>query len=141
MDDTKSVQRSFRLSRKTADALDAAAAAGNETRNALADRLLGEALRIERHPLIRFRTGPAGWREPMLVGTRLKVRQVMHTLRGEDNDLDAAAAYFSLPRSTVAAALAYYAEYANEVDADEARAHAFERAERARWDRQQAAVS
>jgi hypothetical protein len=38
-----SVQRSFRLSRRTLEELDAMAGVTGESRNALADRLLGEA--------------------------------------------------------------------------------------------------
>jgi len=39
----KTAQRSFRLSTRTLELLDAQAAAGGESRNALADRLLGSA--------------------------------------------------------------------------------------------------
>src|SRR5437879_4652327 len=95
-----SVQRSFRLSPRTIELLDAAAAAGGESRNALADRLLGEAVRLERHPLIRFRRGAAGRRQPLIVGTRLYVHQVMSTLRASRGDIDEAAAYLGIaPRS------------------------------------------
>jgi uncharacterized protein (DUF433 family) len=135
-----SVQRSFRLARSTAEELDAAAEATGESRNALADRLLAEALRLERHPLIRFRTGAAGRREPMLVGTRLLVRDVVATLRAHGNDLAATEEYFSLPHRSVAAVLAYYADYRDEIDADAAWAEAGAREERARWERQQAAL-
>lgn len=142
-----SVQRSFRLARRTADELDAAAEATGESRNALADRLLAEALRLERHPLIRFRTGAAGRREPQLVGTRLLVRDVMATVRAHGDELgptgDALAStaeYLSLPLRSVAAALAYYADYRDEIDADAAWADAGARDERARWERQQAAL-
>jgi hypothetical protein len=41
----QTVQRSFRLSARTLELLDAAAVGGQESRNALADRLLGEAVR------------------------------------------------------------------------------------------------
>jgi hypothetical protein len=61
MGETRSVQRSFRLSASTAELLDREAEANNESRNALADRLLAEALREEHHPLIRFHQG-AGMR-------------------------------------------------------------------------------
>ena len=86
-DDPPSVQRSFRLSRRTIELLDAATAAGRETRNALVDRLLGEALRLERHPLIRFHEGASGRRQPLVVGTRLYVHQVIATVRASDLSL------------------------------------------------------
>ena len=132
------VQRSFRLARDTAAALDEAAAAGGESRNALVDRLLREALRIEAHPLIRFRTGAAGRREPLLVGTRLKVRQVIATWRDSNHDAAAAADYFSIDRALVDATIAYYADYQAEVDADAAWAQRIEDEELERWERRQA---
>ena len=135
-----SVQRSFRLSRRTVELLDAAAAAGVESRNALADRLLGEALRLERHPLIRFHQGPAGRRQPLVVGTRLYVHQVIATLRASGGDVDDAAAYLGLAPRLVRAALEYYADFAGEVDADAEAADAVEQDERARWERQQRVV-
>src|SRR2546430_14398781 len=91
-----SVQRSFRLSPRTIELLDAAAATSGESRNALADRLLGEAVRLERHPLIRFRRGAAGRRQPLIVGTRLYVHQVMSTPRANRRDIDEAAAYLGI---------------------------------------------
>lgn len=134
-----SVQRSFRLSRTTSDLLDAAAAASNESRNALADRLLSEALRLERHPLIRFRTGYAGRREPSVRGTRLLVRQLIASHRAHDGDVAVTAECFDLDPAVVRAVVAYYVEFHDEVDADAAWAREGEIEERARWEREQAA--
>jgi predicted transcriptional regulator len=53
-----STQRSFRLSQRTLEQLDAMARVTGQSRNALADRLLGEAIKTDAHPLIRF--DPAG---------------------------------------------------------------------------------
>jgi uncharacterized protein (DUF433 family) len=141
MTETGSVQRSFRLSRTTSDLLDAAVESSGESRNALADRLLGEAVRNDRHPLIRFRTGAAGRREPMVVGTRLLVRQVVATVKAHDGDVDEAAGYFSVPPRVVRAAVAYYAEFTDEVQGDVARAAKLEADERARWEREQASLA
>ncbi len=135
-DTTPSIQRSFRLSAGTSALLDEMAQLSTESRNALADRLLGEALRTERHPLIRFRTGAAGRREPLVVGTRLLVREIVSQV--EDGDVEAAAEYLALPVSTVRAALAYYADFRDEVQADRAWAEQIEADERRRWERQQA---
>lgn len=137
----RSVQRSFRLSRTTSDLLDAAAASSGQSRNALADRLLNEALRQERHPVIRFRTGYAGRREPCVQGTRLLVRQLVATHRDSGADLDKTAETFDLNPAVVRAVLAYYAEFRDEVDADAAWAQAGEDEERARWEREQAALA
>ena len=136
-----SVQRSFRLSRTTSDLLDAAVESTGESRNALADRLLAEALRTEHHPLVRFRTGAAGRREPALVGTRLLVRQLMATLRAHDGSIADTASYLGVLPRTVQAALAYYAEFSAEVEADAEWAARIEADERARWEREQAALA
>ena len=136
----KSVQRSFRLSGRTVELLDAAAVSTGETRNALADRLLGEAVRVERHPLIRFDAGAAGRRQPRVVGTRLDVHQVVATVRANDADIDAAADYLGIDGRLVRAALDYYAEFTDEVDADAAEAGRVGATERARWEHVQHAL-
>lgn len=136
-----SVQRSFRLSRTTSDLLDAAAESTGESRNALADRLIGEAVRTERHPLIRFRTGAAGRREPLLVGTRLLVRQVVATVRDHEGSIADCGSYLGVPARVVRAAVSYYADFTGEIDADAAWAARIESDERARWEREQAALA
>lgn len=140
-DEPKSVQRSFRLSRRTIDLLDAASVASGESRNALADRLLGEAVRLERHPLVRFHRGEAGRRQPLLVGTRLYVHQVISTLRGSGGDAGRAAAYLSVPLRLVDAAVEYYADFSEEVEEDAAVAERIAAEERARWEAQQRALA
>ena len=137
MVDPKSVQRSFRLSGRTVELLDAAALSTGETRNALADRLLGEALRVDRHPLIRFDAGAAGRRQPRVVGTRLDVHQVVSTVRANDVSVDATAEYLGIDPRLVRAALDYYAEFTDEVDADADEADRVAETERARWERVQ----
>lgn len=136
-----SVQRSFRLSKRTVELLDARAAFGRESRNALADRLLGEAVRLERHPLIRFHEGASGRRQPLVVGTRLYVHQVIATVRASSGDVDEAASYLGIPARLVRAAVEYYAEFADEVDEDAEVAATAERDEHARWERQQRALA
>jgi uncharacterized protein (DUF433 family) len=135
-----SVQRSFRLSARTLELLDERAAARDLSRNALAEQLLGEAVRTDRHPLIHFREGGSGRRRPALIGTRLDVHDVIATLRGEDGSVEAAAEYLGIDVRAVRAALAYYADFADEVDQDLEAAAALAREERARWDRQQQAL-
>lgn len=136
-----SVQRSFRLSSRTLDLLDAAAAGGEESRNALADRLLGEALRLEQYPLIRFHRGAAGRRQPLVMGTRLYVYQVMSTVRTSNGDIAGAADYLGISPRLVRAAVEYYAEFSDEVDEDAAAAELVERSEQDRWERQQRALA
>jgi uncharacterized protein (DUF433 family) len=140
-DQSTSVQRSFRLSRRTLELLDATAAASGESRNALADRLLGESVRTYAHPLIRFRQGAAGHRQAGLTETRLYVYQIVSTLRACGGDIDQAADYLGLTARQVRAARDYYADFRNEVDADAARAERAEQEERARWERQQRSLA
>jgi uncharacterized protein (DUF433 family) len=140
-DDQGSVQRSFRLSARTIELLDTEAETAGESRNALADRLLGEALRVERHPLIRFHRGAAGRRQPLVVGTRLYVHQIIATLRACDGDIDEAATYLGLAARQVRAALDYYADFRDEIDADTAVAQRAEESDRDRWERQQRALA
>ncbi len=132
-----SVQRSFRLSLNTSDLLDASAELGSESRNALVDRLLGEALRTERHPLVRFRSSPTGRREPLMSGTRLLIRQVIATVREHNGNVDEASAYLEQPARVLRAALSYYSEFKTEVDADAEVAARIEANERMRWEREQ----
>jgi uncharacterized protein (DUF433 family) len=138
--DDPSTQRSFRLSSRTLELLDQRAAARGLTRNALADRLLGEAVRTDDHPLIRFRTGGSGRRRPALIGTRLYVHDVVATVRGEGGSVEAAAEYLGLDVAAVRAAIAYYGDFPDEVDADLEAVAAVAREERARYDRQQQAL-
>lgn len=141
MDDPGSVQRSLRLSRRTLELLDAAAHASGTSRNALADRMLGEAVRTENHPLIRFHAGSSGRRQPLVVGTRLYVHQVISTLRDSGGSVDDAAEYLAIRPQVVRAALAYYADFTDEVDDDDAVARQVETDERVRWERQRNALS
>lgn len=132
-----STQRSFRLSRQTLELLDDRAHELSESRNALAERVLSEGLKTERHPLIGFRTGGSGLRRPALIGTRLYVWQIVDTVRTNDNSIAAAAGYLGLPEHHVRAAVDYYADFAAEVDEHRTQALEFERRERERWERSQ----
>ena len=136
-----SVQRSFRISARTSELLDSLAETSNESRNSLVERLLGEALRLERHPLVRFRTGALGRHEPYLTGSRLLVRQVVAQLRDARGDVDEVADYLGLERSLVRAARDYYADFGAEIDVDAVWAVEVEARERARWERQQAVLA
>jgi uncharacterized protein (DUF433 family) len=132
-----SVQRSFRLSSRTMKLLDERANELSESRNSLAERLLDEGLRTERHPLIAFRTGGSGLRRPALVGTRLYVWQVIDTLREGGNSVQAAAEYLGLTDQQVRAAVDYYADFTDEVDHHRTEQAEFEQRERERFERAQ----
>lgn len=134
-------QRSFRLASDTLTKLDDRAAELFESSNALAQRLLDEGLRTDRHPLIRFRAGGAGVRRPALVGRRLYVWQVIATLRDSESSIEATAEYLALPEAQVRACVSYYADFADEVDAQAQQERDFAEREEARWRREQEALA
>jgi hypothetical protein len=107
--------------------------------SALAERLIDEGLRMRRHPLVGFRDGPAGRRAAMVGGP--DVWEVIGGVIGGDVPVGRRVAravdLFGLRREQVEAALAYYADFTDEIDAEvAANAAAAEEAE-ARWRRQQ----
>ena len=111
-----------------------------ESRNAMVDRLLNESLRIEKHPFIRFITGASGKREAHIVGTRWKVRQIIVTLKGEKGQLDSVIKGFDLTELQVRAAVSYYADFSDEIDADIERESVDAEQQRVRWEREQSVI-
>ena len=106
----------------------------------LAERLIDEGLRMDAHPAVLFRDGPAG-RRAVLVGGP-EVADVIGGLIGGDvpaaQRRSRAAELLGLSEAMVDAALAYYAEFTDEIDAALAeRTRAAEVAEAA-WARRQA---
>jgi len=136
-----SVQRSFRLASATAELLDRQAELVTESRNALADRLLAEGLRMERHPFITFRTGAAGRREAHVGISRLKVRQLIATLKGHHGNIPTTAEYFTIALPMAEAAASYYAEFSKDIDADIEWHDRWVAEEQSRWQREQAAFA
>jgi hypothetical protein len=84
----------------------------------LAQRLIDEGLRMEAHPMVVFRDGPAG-RRPILVGGP-EVADVIGAIVGGDVPVAErrvrAANLLEAPVSLVDAAVAYYADYTDEID-------------------------
>ena len=135
-----SVQRSFRLSASTSRLLDHRVGESGESRNAMVDRLLNESLRIEKHPFVRFITGASGRREAHIVGTRWKVRQIIVSLKGENGNIASVVKGFDLTEPQVRAAVSYYADFTDEVDADIERDFADADHQRVRWEREQSII-
>src|SRR5712691_9754998 len=132
--------RSFRFAASLLAALEERARDRGETASAVAERYLEEGLRRDRHPLVIFREGAAG-RRPALAGTRVDVAQVIDTLRASDNSIEDAAEYLALPEAYVRAALSYYADYRDEIDAWRERMHTIAEREREAWQREQAVLA
>lgn len=106
----------------------------------LAERYIEEGLRRDAHPLISFRDGEAG-RRPALLGSRLDVAEILATIRQNDNSIEDTADYLEIPIEHVEAALRYYVEYKDEVDAWLERAERVAQHERELWQRRQQALA
>jgi uncharacterized protein (DUF433 family) len=111
-----------------------------ESTNRLCARYIEEGLRMDEHPLIRFREGAAG-RRAALAGTRLDVSQVIETLRSSRNSTEETAGYLSIPESWVRACVRYYAAYPDEVDALIERRHAAAAREEELWGGEQSVLA
>ncbi len=130
----------FRFDGRLVEHLKRRASEANASQTELAQRYIEEGLRSDEHPLIYFREGAAG-RRPALLGSRLDVADVIATIRQNDNSIEEAAEYLEIPLDRVEAALRYYADFRDEVDAWAERVGAIAERERARWERGQTALS
>lgn len=109
----------------------------------LMNRYIDEGVRMDDHPGIVFRPGPAGRRAALVGGPDVweVVRVVRNVEASGEGAIDEAASWLGLRRDEVEAAVRYYAEYTDEIDdwiarLDEEAAHA-----RALWDRRRAALA
>lgn len=111
--------------------------------SSLAARLIEEGLRMEEHPAICFRDGPAG-RRAVLVGGP-EVADVVSALIGGDVPVEKrrarVAEMMCLRESLVDATLAYYAEHTAEIDAEIAAQEEATKKYQALWERQQALLA
>lgn len=115
------------------------AAARGLSSSALAEQLIDEGLRSRRHPLVGFRDGASGRRAALVGGP--DVWEVIGGLLGGDVSVGERVAravdVFGWRADEVEAALAYYVEFTDEIDAEiAANAAAAEEAE-ALWRRRQ----
>src|ERR1700734_1458442 len=111
--------------RQRAHAMTGASVAG------LAQRLIDEGLRMADHPGVIFKDGPSGRRAALAFGP--DICEVIKFLREVDERgpaaLDAAAEVLAVDANRIAAAVSYYGDYRDEIDAgiadaDEASARA-----------------
>lgn len=106
----------------------------------LAERLIDEGLRMEAHPMVVFRGGALG-RRPILIGGP-EVADIIGAIVGGDVPVDQrrsrAVEVLGVTDTLVDAAMAYYADYTEEIDTQiERRARLADEAE-ASWRRQKA---
>ena len=114
------------------------------TMSSATSRLVDDALRAHEHPLITFKDGPAGRRARVvggpdvweIIGAVRSVREAEPELTG-DEVLAAVAETAGVPVPFLRAALAYWGDYPEEVNAflDRARTEAGQA--QAAWERQQ----
>ena len=109
---------SLRLESGILDRLDAQSRRAGQSRSRLAKTLLEEGLRMESHPGIVFRAGPAGRRPGLAGGPDVwEVVRVFVGLeaKGEES-LHRTAELTGLAPEQVRTALRYYADYREEID-------------------------
>ena len=109
---------SIRMSAGILDRLDRRARRRGEAKSRTAERLIDEGLRMEDHPGIVFRDGPAGRRAALAGGP--DVWEVIETLqdtglKGEEA-IAATAEWGVLTHTQVRTAIHYYGEFRDEVD-------------------------
>jgi len=136
-------QFSARLSASVVDRLEQRGARAGLNKSRLAERYIDEGLRMEDHPGIVFRDGPAGRRAALAGGPdvwEVIAAVQVSGLHGEQA-LSAAAKWGSLALSQVRAATRYYAEYPHEID--QRIAHNLQEADAAEqlWRREQNAAA
>jgi hypothetical protein len=110
---------SIRMSPETLARLGVGAQRRGEARARTAERLIEEGLRMEDHPGIVFRDGPAGRRAALAGGP--DVWEVIETFKGTglagEQAVAATAEWGVLTHAQVHAAVRYYADFRDEVDA------------------------
>jgi nitrogenase molybdenum-iron protein alpha/beta subunit len=108
----------IRIESETLRALREQSAKSGEPIVRLAQRYIAEGMRLDRHPGIVFRDGPAGRRA--LVAGGPDVWEIVAAARTApergDELVDALAERIGVPHERVRIAIRYYAEYPDEVD-------------------------
>lgn len=84
----------------------------------LVNRYVKEGLRMDKHPVIIFKTTPHGRRAVVASRPGLQVIDIIGTWQGERQDVAATARYFHISEDDVRAVLGYYADYKKEIDQD-----------------------
>ena len=108
----------MRLAHTTLIRLEAHARRRGETKTGIGVRLIEEGLRMDDHPGIVFRDGPAGRRAALAGGP--DVWEVIETLHGTgekgERAIAATAEWGSLSPAQVRIAVRYYADFRDEID-------------------------
>lgn len=133
---------SVRLSERTLARLDAGARQRGEPKARTAERLIDEGLRMQDHPGIVFRDGPAGRRAALAGGP--DVWEVIETFHGTglsgEEAFAAVAQWGGLAPAQVRVAVRYYGEFHDEIGERITLNRAEAERRRAIWDRAQEAL-
>src|SRR5450759_2657466 len=138
---SSAVQKPFsiRMNEQTLARLDIGARRRGEAKSRTAERLIDEGLRMEDHPSIVFRDGPAGRRAALAAGP--DVWEVIETIKGTgltgEQAIAATAQWGNLTHAQVDAAVRYYADFGEEVDERVAVNRQEAELQRAAWERAQ----
>lgn len=124
-------QISIRVAQDVLDRLREHARLRGEGHTKLAERYLEEGLKMDEHPGIHFVDGPAG-RRASVIGTA-DVWELVEVLKANDWSVEETAAYLEIPPHLVEAALRYYGDNREEIDAWIARNDEIAEREEARW--------
>ena len=110
---------SLRLEPDTLKRLDAQSRRAGLSRSDLARTLLDEGLRMDAHPGIVFRDGPAGRRPGLVAGPDVwEVARVLRDVKAESHAVILRTAeLMGLTPAQVQIAARYYADYRDEIDA------------------------
>ncbi|MGA7704021.1 MAG: hypothetical protein WB998_03890 [Solirubrobacteraceae bacterium] len=134
---------STRIDEGVARRLEDLSARSETNKSRLAERYIDEGMRMDEHPGILFRDGPAGRRAALAGGP--DVWEVIDIIR--DSDLSGepavvhAGEWLDLSSERVRAAVRYYSHYPDEVDARIERNRARADMAEADWRREQAALA
>lgn len=134
---------SIRMSQQTLARLDVGARRRGEAKARTAERLIDEGLRMEDHPGVVFRDGPAGRRAALAGGP--DVWEIVETLKDTglagEQAIAATAEWGALTHAQVRTAVRYYADFRDEVDARIAHNSQEADRQRAAWERAQQALA
>lgn len=138
-----STHLSVRVDESILERLDAEIMRIGRTRSEVAKTLIEEGLRMEAHPGIMFRSGPAGRRAGLIGGP--DIWEIATAVIGLKRDgvfsPERVAELASISLERVSVALRYYAEYQDEIDEEVRRRDESSERRRAAWLREQALIS
>jgi hypothetical protein len=140
---SRAARLSIRIDEGLARSLEDLSGRSEMNKSRLAERYIDEGMRMDEHPGIVFRDGPAGRRAALAGGP--DVWEVVDVIRDSDTPGEPAVAHaaewLDLSVERVRVAVRYYSRYSDEVDARIERNRARADAAESDWRREQAALA